>query len=224
MQSALRVVLVDDHSLFRAALAVWLARHGVTVVGQASDATSAYPVVDQAQPDIVLVDLHLPGSDGIAVVRELVRRCKRQRVLVLTMRADARFSTMALKAGACGYALKADEPDELRRALTAVAEGKRYIAPSIAGETTRLLALRNSGSESNVVGDLSNREREVFDLLARGFEARAVATQLSISIKTVDTHRTRIMRKIGVHSTSALILFAVRHDLISEPTVTASAQ
>jgi DNA-binding NarL/FixJ family response regulator len=219
MRSALSVVLVDDHSLFRAALTLWLARNEVTVVGEAADATAAYPIVERTRPDVVIVDLHLPGSDGITVIRELVRRCKEQRVLLLTMRADERFAALALKAGAHGYALKADDPEELCRALNAVAAGERYVAPSLSTETARLLALPNGAFESNLVGDLSRREREVFDLLARGFEARNVATQLCISVKTVDTHRTRILRKIGVHSTSALILFAVRHGLLSEQTM-----
>jgi DNA-binding NarL/FixJ family response regulator len=219
----MRVVLVDDHGLFRASLALWLARHDVTVVGEAAEATAAYPIVDATQPDVVVVDLHLPGSDGIAAVRELVRRCRQQRVLVLTMRSDARFAALALSAGACGYALKADEPEELRRALDAVMAGERYVAPSLQRETARLMSLRKQPFDSGLVGDLSAREREVFDLLARGFDARSVAAQLCISIKTVDTHRTRIMRKLGVHSTAALILFAVRHDLVSETIAVRSA-
>jgi DNA-binding NarL/FixJ family response regulator len=150
------------------------------------------------------------------MVRELRRRRKQQRVLVLTMRADARFAALAMRAGAAGYALKADDPEELRRALAAITAGEHYVAPRLAGETARLLAQRQNGFESSLIGDLSAREREVFDLLARGFEARTVARQLCISVKTVDTHRTRIMRKLGVHSSAALILFAVRHDLISE--------
>jgi DNA-binding NarL/FixJ family response regulator len=222
MQPALSVVLVDDHALCRAGMALWLARNEVTVIGEASDATEAYPLVDRLQPDLVIADLHLPGSDGIAMVRELLRRRRQQRVLVLTMRADARFAALALRAGAAGYALKADDPDELRRALAAVAAGERYLAPRLASETTRLLALRRNGFDNSLIGDLSAREREVFDLLARGFEARAVATQLCISVKTVDTHRTRIMRKLGVHSSAALILFAVRHDLVSERLATPS--
>jgi two-component system response regulator NreC len=202
--------------LCRAGMALWLARNEVTVVGEAADATEAYPLVDRLQPDLVIADLHLPGSDGVAMVRELVRRRKQQRVLVLTMRADARFAALALRAGASGYALKADTPEELRRALAAVSAGEHYVAPRLSGETARLLAMRSNGFDHSLIGDLSAREREVFDLLARGFEARAVAAQLCISVKTVDTHRTRIMRKLGVHSSAALILFAVRHDLVSE--------
>ena len=216
MAAALRVVLVDGHPLFRASLTLWLYARDVIVVGEAGDACSAYPVVDRTEPDVVISDLHLPGSDGIAAVRELVRRCRRRKVLMLTMRGDARFAATALNAGASGYALKGDEPDELMRALATMATGERYVSPRLWADTMRLLSAKRGRFASEPIGDLSAREREVFDLLARGFEARAIAAELCISIKTVDTHRTRIMRKLGLHSTAALILFAVRHALSSE--------
>jgi len=213
MRAALRVVLVDGHSLFRACLALWLSRHGITSIGEAPDARAAWRLLEREAPDVVISELHLPGSDGIVFARELLRRDKSQQILLLTMRADERFAALALNTGVRGYALKADEPGELLRALDSIAAGGRYVAPGLELETTRLITDGNMELESSVIGDLSPREREVFALLARGFGARAVAAELCISIKTVDTHRTRIMRKLRVRSTTALVLFAIEHDL-----------
>jgi DNA-binding NarL/FixJ family response regulator len=211
-----RIVLTDDHLLFREGLSAAL-RHdpAFEVVGEADDARAAYTIVDAAQPDVVVVDVGLPGTNGIALVRELVRRDRRRRVLVLTMHAEEDFAAQAFAAGAVGYALKHQSLDEIKAAIGEVCAGRRYCAPRL----DRALvdeALMSRRAGDGPLAMLSAREREVFDMLVRGYSNRGVAEQLAISAKTVDTHRTRIMRKLGIHSIAELVRYAARHHLLSD--------
>jgi len=213
----MRLVLVEDHHVVRVALAALLAQdQEFSVVGQASDARTAYDVVEKHDPDVVVVDVHLPGSNGIAVTRELVRREKKRKVLLLTMRVDERFAAQGLAAGARGYAAKEDSPDELRHALRQVARGEPYLSPRLSSDAVRLFWAKKGASEGNPLGDLSPRELEVFDMLVHGYDNAAVAAHMCISAKTVDTHRTKIMRKLDVHSLADLIRFATRHGVASD--------
>jgi len=213
----MRLVLVEDHHVVRVALATLLAQdEEFNVVGEACDARTAYDVVDKLNPDVVLVDVHLPGSNGIAVTRELVRRDKKRKVLLLTMRVDERFAAQGLAAGARGYAAKEDSPDELRRALRQVVAGEPYLSPRLSPQAVRLFWAKKGASEANPLGDLSPCELEVFDMLVHGYDNAAVAAHMCISAKTVDTHRTKIMRKLDVHSLAELIRFATRHGVASD--------
>jgi two-component system response regulator NreC len=213
----MRLVLVEDHHVVRVALAALLGQdEEFTVVGEANDARTAYDAVERLNPDLVLVDVHLPGSNGIAVTRELVRRDKKRKVLLLTMRVDERFAAQGLAAGARGYAAKEDSPDELKRALRQVSAGEVYLSPRLSPQAVRLFWAKKGASEANPLGDLSPRELEVFDMLVHGYDNAAVAAHMCISAKTVDTHRTKIMRKLDVHSLAELIRFATRHGVASD--------
>jgi two-component system secretion response regulator SsrB len=212
----LRIVLIDDHLLFREGLSEALKRDPrYELVGEAEDARAAYQIVDATDPDLVIVDVGLPGTNGIALVRELVRRERRRRVLVLTMHCEADFAAQAFAAGAGGYALKHQSLEDIKEAIAAVMAGHRYCAPRI--DRTQIdtaMVARQDGEGPLAV--LSPREREVFDMLVRGYSNRGIAEQLAISAKTVDTHRTRIMRKLSIHSIGELVRYAARHHLLSD--------
>jgi DNA-binding NarL/FixJ family response regulator len=208
----MRLVLVEDHQVIRAALIALLAQDDdLVVVGEAGDAHTAYQVVDERDPEVVLVDVHLPGPNGVALTRELVRRAPHRKVLLFSMHVDERFAAQGLAAGARGYAAKSDSPAELRTALRQVAAGERYLSPRLRPDVVRLLWTKKGASPDNPIGDLSSRELEVFDLLVRGYDNNGLAAHLCISAKTVETHRARIMRKLGVHSLADLVRFANKH-------------
>jgi DNA-binding NarL/FixJ family response regulator len=216
-----KVALVDDHQLFREGLkAVLSSQPDFTVVAEASDAREAYGMVEACHPDVVVLDLTLPGVDGIAAARELCRRQPDGRVLILTMHDShhdgERYAAAALVAGAAGYALKSQPSSSLFDAIRTVARGETYVAPQLSAESVRaqMHAARGRASPSGPLGALSAREREVFDLIVRGFSNPAVATELCISVKTVETHRARIHRKFGVHSVAELVRYAALNGLL----------
>lgn len=211
--SVTRLILVDDHQLFRAGLRALLAAYpDFDVVGEAGDAREAVERCEQLEHDLVVVDVTLPGSNGIALIRELRRRQHRHPVLVLTMHQHADIVADAFAAGAAGYALKLQSEPELVEAIRVTAAGGRYAAPAVASV---IQALPPDGPSGGVLASLSAREREIFDLLVRGLTNADVARQLFISIKTVETHRTRILRKLDVHNIGELVRLAARHGLIA---------
>ena len=213
-----RVALVDDHKLFREGLRALLAQEpGFEVVAEASEATEAYPILEAADPDVVVLDIGLPGANGISVARELLRRNPRQRLLVLSMFLDEERVAQALDAGVLGYAGKDQSSDEVIAALRTVANGKPYLAPSVSRFVLEdYLRLRKGGGDpTSPLRALTNREREIFDLTVRGLSNDAIATQLFISKRTVETHRSRILRKLHVHSATDLVRLAARHGLLT---------
>jgi two-component system response regulator NreC len=165
-------------------------------------------LAESKQPDVVTVDVSLPGVDGIAATRELCRRRPESRVLVLSMHVEPYMVTRAIGAGALGYAFKTDPADEVLAAVRSVARGQRFLSKSIEG------SVDGAGTEEGPIAQLSQREREVFQLLVRGFSNQRAAKELCISIKTVETHRSHIHHKLGVHSVAELIRFAARHGLL----------
>jgi two-component system response regulator NreC len=220
MRSAVTTVVVDDHDLFRAGLRALLAgTPDVRVVGEARTARQAYTVIEATKPDVVVLDVSLAGTDGISVTRELVRRKAGCRVLMLTMHAVPDCVVRALQAGASGYALK-DEPAEAAlRAIRATAAGERYLSPRLpAAEIEEQLQSRRTGAPSGgtpPLQGLSRREREVFALVVRGMANRQIASELCISVKTVETHRAHINKKLGVHSGTELVRLAALYGVVT---------
>jgi two-component system, NarL family, response regulator NreC len=213
------LVLVDDHLLFRASLRVLLASEpGLSISGEAADAREAYRTVEEHKPDVVLLDIALPGVNGVSITRELVRRDPRCKILVLTQHSSEDFVAQALAAGALGYALKHQQPREIVDAIHAVAHGDRYLCPRLQrGAVEELLRLKQRGRGTDGPCDaLSVREREIFDLLVRGYSNGDIAAQLCISIKTVETHRAHVLKKLGAHSMVELLRFAARHGLLHD--------
>jgi two-component system response regulator NreC len=217
---AITIALVDDHHVFRAGLrAILAAIPDAEVVAEAVDARQAYLSVESAKPDLVILDLVLPDGDGIAVTREIRRRSPGTNVLILTMQSTEVSVSRALAAGASGFVIKSDEPEEIVRAVTAVTAGQRYVSGNFGDRGAALLAqtaeVGAAMDTQDPLASLSRREREVCDLVLRGLSNQGVAEALCISIKTVETHRARINQKLGVHSTGQLIRLAALQGLIS---------
>jgi len=200
MSESLRVVVVDDHPLYRDGLTTALeSMPGVEVVGEAGDGPTALEVVGRLSPSVVLMDLHMPGQNGIDTTRELVRRDPDVAVLVLTMLEGEESVFAALRAGARGYLLKGAGRAEIERAIRAVAQGEIVFSPDIAG---RVLAWFRSGATGDTAHapfpELTEREREVLDLVARGLTNAEIARRLVVSDKTVRNHVSNVFAKLHV--------------------------
>jgi DNA-binding NarL/FixJ family response regulator len=212
-------VLVDDHDLFRAGLRALLqATPDIRVVGEARTAREAYAVVEETEPTLVVVDVSLGPTDGVAVARELMRRRASCHILMLTMHAVPDCVVRSLQAGALGYALK-DEPAEATlRAVRTTAAGARYLSPRLpVGEIEAQLLGRRSVAQAESalpLDRLSQRERELFAMIVRGLANRQIASELCISVKTVETHRAHINRKLGVHSGVELVRLAALYGVV----------
>jgi DNA-binding NarL/FixJ family response regulator len=204
-----KVVLIDDHELFREGLRVLLENGQISVVGTAGDAREAIHVLGETACDLVIVDVTLPGSSGVSLLRELKRDQPHRPVLMLTMHEHADIVADALDNGADGYALKSQSPAELIEAIHAVHAGERYLAPTLRPATSD--GGGDFSAPPGLLRTLTRREREVFELLVRGDSNRDIGRLLFISVKTVETHRTRLMRKLEVHSIAELVRFAARH-------------
>jgi two-component system, NarL family, response regulator NreC len=205
----MRVALIDDHPVVRCGMRWLLERSStITVAAEAHDARSGLQLANQ-DIHVYCIDISLPDSDGFALTYELLRLAPAARVLILTLHAREEFVVRALRGGATGYALKDQPGAELIAAVECVARGDQYIAPLL--QTPRLATLL--ATRRSVVGPLSvlsRREREVFDLLVRGFSNQELADRLFISVKTVETHRTRIFVKLGIHGIADLIRLAAK--------------
>ena len=213
------MVVADDHTIMREGLEALLGKEpDLEVVGTAADGRSAIEAVGQHKPDLVLMDLSMPGTDGNRAIAEIKRRYPDTRVVVLTLHRDNRHIHAALQAGADAYVLKDDGRAEVLAAVRSVAAGKRYISPAIAGTVMQGYML---GSAETLTGEapswelLSSREREVLKLVAEGYKTREIAEYLSISTRTVDKHRASMMRKLELDSVSAVTAYAIENGLLS---------
>ncbi len=205
--------LIDDHPVFREGLKLLFEFHGgPRVVGEASDARSASHVVSSTKPDVVLLDMVFPETNGISILRQLLDQRPDQRVLVLSMVKDEARVAHALEAGARGYATKDQTAGDLVDAVRTVLEGRLYLGSTLRPDKIeeQRQMLRASGSTPPDLGALTAREREIFHLTVAGDTARAIGEKLRISARTVETHRARILRKFNVHSAAELVRIAAR--------------
>ena len=214
---ALRIVLADDHVLVREGFRKILESHpGWQIVGEAGDGMEAVRHVLDLKPDIAVLDLAMPQLSGIDAIQQIARRLPSTRILVLSMHAEEVYITRALRAGAHGYLLKDSAANDLLRAVTAVSEGKSFFSPAVSrvmlDDYVRQLAERGITDRYET---LSEREREVFQLIAEGRANKDVAAMLHISPATVETHRARIMEKLDLHSAVEIALYAVRKGIIA---------
>src|SRR4051794_12662251 len=197
-----RVLLVDDHELFRAGFRALLASYpDFEVVGEAADARTAYLEDERLKPDLTVMDVRLPGTDGISATRELRRRDPVRPVVILSALDMADVCIDAMQAGASGYLLKTQPVAEAVDGMRQIVSGETYLSPSMAPiveEQRRKMARREDGARSFDL--LSAREKEVFRLLIRGKSNSTVAKELCISVKTVESHREHILKKLGLHS------------------------
>lgn len=211
----MRVVLVDDHALFREAFQALLkiAAPLLRVVGEAPDARGAVALAQSLQPDLIVMDVLLQGTNGIAATRELRRIGFQGHILVLTSARELPFVIDAFAAGAQGYALKEQAIAEIVVAIQSVSQGGRYLAPRF--QQSLPAGDAKADGIPGVTDALSPREREVFNLVVAGHSNQGIATELYLSVKTVETHRSRINKKLRVHSTAELIRLAALHGLVS---------
>ncbi len=211
----MRVLLVDDQRLFREGLCALLRAGGnMEVVGQAANAREAYEMVCRLHPDLVMMELLLPGVDGVTAAREIRRLQQGCKLLVLTGCKERRLLQAAWLEGIDACMTKDESTETLLAALASLEAGHRYLSQALRRTGS---ALRIADEEEGIDGDpleqLSLREREVFDLVVRGFTTKAVARELCISAKTVETHRAHINEKLAAHSSADLVRYAFRHDV-----------
>lgn len=212
---AIRVVLVDDHVLIRAGLKALLhSLANIQVVGEASDGHEAVDVVEKLEPDVVIMDIAMANLNGLEAASRVTKQWPKVKVIILSMHANEEYVGQALDVGATGYLLKGAEPAELELALKAVVRGETYLSPSISKQLVQdYLSHRKEKPGSTV--ELTARQREVLQLIAEGCSTKDIANKLGLSVKTVDTHRTELMRRLDIHDVAGLVRYAIRRGLVS---------
>jgi DNA-binding NarL/FixJ family response regulator len=217
-KDAHRIMIVDDHTIMRDGLQSLLASEpGFEVVGTAADGRSAIRSVATLKPDIILMDLTMPGTSGIDAIAHIKRQHPNIRLVALTFHKEDRYIHATLEAGADAYVLKDDSRTELFTALRSVLNGKSYLSPSICDRVVAgYLAGGDSNSKEPSWEILTKREREVIKLIAEGHKTKEIAEYLSLSPKTVEKHRTNLMKKLDLHSVSAVTLYAIQNGLITQ--------
>ena len=208
----LRVILADDHPIVRAGLRSVLERGGIEVIAEAADGRALLRQVVAWEPDVVVMDVSMPELNGIDAARAIRRQVPTARILMLSIHCTEDTVFDAVEAGATGYILKEAAPEELRRAVTAVAANEAYFSPAVARLLTNRISERATG---RAVSPLSTREREVVQLIAEGHPLREVAGKLFISPQTVKTHRANALKKVGGRTTADLVRYALSHGLIA---------
>jgi DNA-binding NarL/FixJ family response regulator len=211
----MRTVLVDDHDAFRESfrIALWH-EASISVVGEAGSARQAYPLIEAEKPELVVADLMLKDTDGVSVARELARRGVGARIMILTMHANAMFVRDAFDAGVVAYALKEQPLTEIIAAMQQAVSGGRYLAPKLGDPPPPRVRTGAAAHLNPGIDQLSRREREIFGRIIQGLSSRDIAESLCISLKTVETHRSHINRKLGVHSPAELIRLAALKGLL----------
>jgi two-component system response regulator NreC len=209
------VLLVDDHAMLREGLHMVLdAQPGITVVGEAEDGREALDLVEQLHPDIVVMDIAMPNLNGAEATRQIKRRFPSTRVVILTMHENRQYLAQILGAGAIGVVLKRAAGTELVQAVKAAGRGESFFSPAIA--TMMLEDYRfHRAVEGHDEGDtLTEREREILQLVAEGKSNKEIADLLTLSIKTVQTHRSHLMQKLDAHDRTELVKYAIQHGII----------
>jgi len=206
----LRIILADDHEIVRDGLRALLEREGFAVVGEASDGREAVKLAQDHQPDVAVLDLAMPSLNGVDATKEIVRVSPKTKSVLLTVHAEDQYVLTALRAGISGYVLKTKATADLVRAIKEVSQGKTFLSPGVSGAVVQAYL-----SKTDFPPDpLSARERQVLQLIAEGKTTKEVATILGISVKTAESHRTRLMEKLDIHETASLVLYAVRQGLV----------
>jgi DNA-binding NarL/FixJ family response regulator len=216
MEQKHRILIVDDHTLLRAGLRALLTQDpGIEVVGEADNGRDAIRAVGELAPHLVLMDLTMPGMNGIEAITEIKRRYPEVRVLVLTLHKAEDYIHASLKAGADGYMLKDATQEEFCVAIRSVLQGKTYLSIDVSAKVVSgYLGRGNSSDATSVYHSLTHREREVLKLVAEGKSNKYVAEFLNLSVKTVEKHRSNLMAKLDLHNASGLTAYAMEKGLI----------
>jgi DNA-binding NarL/FixJ family response regulator len=205
-----RVLLADDHSLIRQALRALLERQGFQVVSEASNGQEALRSMEKTQPDVAILDIGMPVLNGVDAARELVKSSPKTRVILLTQHDEDQYVMEALRVGVRGYVLKSQAAEDLVHAIQEVCRGSVYLSPSISSVVVDAFLSKTYASPD----PLSGRERQVLQLVGEGKSTKAIAVQLGISVKTAESHRARLMKKLDIHETASLVRYAIRRGLI----------
>ena len=213
---SVRIVLVDDHRIVQEGLRTLLEQQpGMDVVAQAYDGPAAIDLVALHKPDLVIMDLTMPGMSGIEAARQILATQPQMKIIALSMHSDKRFVREILTVGAVGYLLKDCALEELAHAIQTVQAGQIYISPGIASVMIGDYLKQTDGSDPEGSRLLTSKEREVVQLIAAGLSTKVIAGRMAVSIKTVETHRQHVMEKLGIHSVAELVKYAIREGLTS---------
>lgn len=211
----IRVLLVDDHALVRAGIRALLEKGGlVDVVGEAGDGDEAMAMIEKLRPDVVLLDLTMPGLNGFEVLKITSEKFPKVHMIVLTVHDEEEYAFQALRAGATGYLPKSAASAELRLAIEHVMGGKKYLSPTVEQKAAFELG-RNLHEGPLPVSELTPRQREVLTLIAEGHSTKDIARALNISGKTVETHRAQLMERLNIHDIASLVRYAIKMGLVS---------
>jgi DNA-binding NarL/FixJ family response regulator len=214
-----KIIVAEDHKILREGLISLLAgSDDIKVVGQAEDGLEAIRRVDQVHPDLVLLDLSMPRMDGLSAIKEIKTRSPKTKILALTIHESEDFILEAFKSGADGYCLKDASSSELLMAIKSVLSGKRYLSPGISGKVLEgYIEGRKTLKASSSWDTITQREREILKLVGEGYKNKEIADFLFISTKTVEKHRSNIMRKLDIHTASGLTALAIEKGLVTKP-------
>lgn len=209
------IILADDHKLMREGLSSLLSKHGgIKVVGQANTGREAVQLAERLNPKVVVMDVSMPDLNGIDATRQITSRSPETKVIALSMHSDRQFVAEMFRAGASGYLLKDSAFEELASAIQTVARDQTpYIAPKISGFSLEDYSPRESGNAPLLMPKLTEREREVLQMIAEGKGTKEIAAELFLSAKTVETHRQHLMDKLDIYSVAELTKFAIREGL-----------
>ena len=208
------ILVVDDHPIVRQGISACLARQAnLSIVGEAADGREALRKARDLRPDVVLMDIEMPQMSGLTVTDLLRRELPKVKVLVLSMHSHTEYVLRIIQSGACGYVLKGAPPEELTAAIERVSGGEAFFSPEIARVALNQFVRGNGGNPS--AGNLTSREREVLIQIAEGMSNKEIACFLGVGVRTVETHRERIMRKLNIHSIAGLTRFAISQGLVS---------
>jgi DNA-binding NarL/FixJ family response regulator len=215
----MRILLADDHTLVRAGVRALLESiAGVTDIAEAGDGRSALELIASGRPDVALLDIAMPGLNGLEVAERAARESPRTRLIILSMHSSPSHVAQALRAGAVGYLMKDAAAEELGLALRAVMRGETYLSPSISRQVVDgFLGRAAQSASAEPVGDdpLTPRQREILQLVAESRSTKEIASLLSLSVKTVEAHRSQIMDRLGIHDLAGLVRYAIRTGLVS---------
>ena len=211
---SIRVLLADDHTLVRAGIrSLVQALSGIQVVAEAGDGREALSLIEAHQPDVAVLDIAMPGLNGLEVAAQVADNFPYVRVIILSMHATEEYVLRALRAGAAGYLLKDADTTELELAIKAVTRGETYLSPAVSKHVTEYV--RRVGEEAHsALERLTPRQREVLQLVAEGHTTQEIARMMNLSVKTVETHRTQLMERLDIHDIAGLVRYAVREGLV----------
>lgn len=214
-----RILLVEDHTILRAGLQALLSKEpDFEIVGETDNGRDAMHLIATLKPNVVVTDISMPGINGIEAIREIKRRYPEMRILVLTIHKTDEYIHESLRAGADGYVLKDAHPDELRVAIRSILNGKTYLSPDISSKVITGYLGGGTGSNAAAVSPwetLTHRERQVLKLVAEGHPNKFIADYLCLSVKTVEKHRSNLMRKLDLHNASTLTAYAIDKGLLA---------